>query len=295
MMILNLKGIKTITVTLFLLLIFTSCGKQKDEEKILTVSIEPQKYFLEHIVGDKYKVNSFIAAGVNPESFDPTPAQMISSGKSKAYFKVGYLGFEKVVMKSIEENAPGMQIIDCSVGIEPLECDGHGHDHAHGHEGEDPHIWSSPATAKIMIKNMYDAVIDIDSDNKDYYTTNYEKLINKIDSVDTVIKSYLDKAESKGFIIYHPALSYFSKEYGLSQYSIEHEGKSPSPSQLRHLIDVARDNNIKTVFIQAEFDQKNAETVAKEIDADIVPINLLSYDWDKEMIKIAKSIASASE
>lgn len=290
---------KDIILGLLILFALVSCGRKDNDKNILTVSIDPQKYFLESIVGDKYQVNTLIPSGANPEAYDPTPAQMISLGKSQAYFKVGYFGFENVWVKNVKENVPEMHIIDCSVGINPLECSGHDHNddhhHAHGHEGSDPHIWSSPATAKIMIKNMYDAVMNIDTENKEYYTSNYNKLVNEIDSVDTVIRMYLEKSENRSFIIYHPALSYFSEEYGLLQYSIEKDGKSPSPSQLKQLIDLAKAENVKTVFIQAEFDQRNAETIAKEIGANIVSINLLSYNWGDEMIKIAKSISSISE
>jgi len=283
-------------VLLMAVAILTGCTSKPVNQKVLTVSIDPQKYFLEAIVGDKYTINTLIPSGANPELYDPTPAQMIALGKSSIYFKIGHLGFENVWIKNVQENTPQMQIVDCSAGIEPKECDGHDHEHMHnGHEGEDPHIWSSTKTAAIVAKNMYDAVVAADIENKDYYTDNYAKLINKIDSVDTVIRGYLNKADSRGFIIFHPALSYFASEYGLNQYSIEHEGKSPSPTQLKALIDLAREQNIRIVFIQAEYDQKNAEIIANEIGAKIVSINLLSYNWDNEMIKIAKSLASGNE
>lgn len=273
--------------------------KNTTDKNILTVSIDPQKFFLEALVGDKYTVNTLIPAGANPESYDPTPSQMIALGKSDIYFKVGYLSFENVWVKNVQENTPQMQIVDCSQGIEALGCSGHGHshdDHNHaGHEGEDPHIWSSPRTAKIMVGNMYNALVAADAENKDYYTTNYTKLVNKIDSVDSVIRTCLDKADGRGFIIYHPALSYFALEYDLNQLSIEHEGKSPSPAQLRQLIDLAKEQNIKVVFIQAEYDQKNAEIIAREIGAKVVSINLLSYNWEHEMIKIVKSLITEGE
>lgn len=292
--------INKIFLSLVLTVLLAGCTTNTSNQKMLTVSIDPQKFFLEAIVGDKYTVNSLIPAGANPESYDPTPSQMISLGKSSIYFKVGYLSFENVWVKNVQENTPQMQIVDCSVGIEALECSGHGHDdhhhHSHGgHEGEDPHIWSSPSTAKIMVNNMYNAIIAADTDNKDYYAGNYTQLINKIDSVDTVIRHYLEKSDKRSFIIYHPALSYLALEYGLNQYSIEQEGKSPSPAQLKQLIDLAKEQDVKVVFIQAEYDKKNAEVIAREIGAKLVSINLLSYNWADEMINIAKSLVSESE
>ncbi len=142
---------------------------------------------------------------------------------------------------------------------------------------------------------MYRAILELDAENEADYTANYNKLVVDINKTDSIIRSYLDKAPSKAFIIYHPALSYFAKEYGLTQHSIEHEGKNPSPSQLKALIDTAKTENVKVVFIQREFDIKNAETIAEAIQGKTVPLNLLSYYWDEEMIKVAKALAQKYE
>ncbi len=274
-------------------ILIIGCKQTSKKDNVLSVSIEPQRYFLEQLVGDKFSVNTLIPPGSNPETSDPSPSQMVALSKSIAYFKVGHLGFENKWVDSSQKNVSDIALVDCSEGIEPVEdhvCEHH-HEHSHGHEGGDPHIWSSPQTAKKMVDNMYRALIKIDSANTAYYAANYKKLESKIDSVENVIKQTLENSENKSFIIYHPALTYFANEYGLTQHSIENEGKSPSPSQLRSLIDKAKNENIRVVFIQAEFDTKNAEIIANEISAKIVPINLLSYDWEGEMIKVANTIA----
>ena len=77
--------------------------------------------------------------------------------------------------------------------------------------------------------------------------------------------------------------------------SIEHEGKNPAPAQLKNLIDQAKEKKVSVVFIQQEFDIKNAEIVAEQIGAKTLSINLLAYDWHDEMVKIAKAIAKQNE
>jgi len=282
-----------------ILLVISSCNAPRlDKEETLFVSIEPQKFFLQSIVGDRFEVISIIPEGSNPETFDPAPSQMVALGKSKMYFKVGRLGFENVWLENLKKNNPGLIIVDCSKGIDILEHDCHEHEHehgGHGHADGDPHIWSSPATASLIAKNMYEAIIGIDKENEEYYKKNYTKLLSGINHTDSVIRHYLDKAQSRSFVIYHPALSFFSREYGLEQLPMEYDGKNPSPSQLKSLVDLAKDKEVKVVFIQKEFDKKNAETIAKELDAEVVPINLLSYYWSEEMIKVAKSLAGEYE
>lgn len=284
-------------IIIYILLGFTlfSCKPSRaDKSKILTVTIDPQKYFLSTIVGDHFKVECIVPSGSNPESADFTPSQMMSLNKSLAYFKIGYMGIENALIDKVSQSNSNLKVVNCSDGIEVLgehNCEGDHHDHDHGHAGGDPHTWSSIKSAKIIAENMYKALLELDNANASDYTANYNRLLTEINQTDSIVKSYLDKAPSKSFIIYHPALSYFAQEYGLTQYSIEYEGKNPSPSQLKELIDKAKAEGIKVVFIQREFDVKNAETVAQAIGAKTVSLNLLSYDWSLEMINIAKALA----
>lgn len=268
------------------ILFFPACnGTASKDDKMLSVSIEPQRYFLQSIVGDKFTVNTAIPSGANPESYDPSPSQMVNIGKSSIYFKIGNMGFENTWLSNIHTNNPDMTIIDCSVGIP------HIHDGAH-HGDCDPHTWSTPKTASIISKNTYNAIIESDPNNRDYYLNRFIELEKTIQRTDSTVRAYLNEAPTRSFIIYHPALSYFADQYNLKQYSIEVDGKSPSPQQLSQLIRQAKQDSVKVVFLQEEFDTKNAETIAEEIGAKIVRINLLSYDWNEEMIKIAKAIAN---
>ncbi len=280
-----MKNVLCLLLTTITLLIFMGCKQPKhiSDKNVLSVSIEPQKYLLESIVGDKFEVNTAIPSGSNPESYDPSPSQMVNIGKSKMYFKVGEMGFENTWLHNISVNNKEMKIIDCSAGISYIS-DG-------GHHGADPHIWSSPKTTSIVAKNMYNAVVEYDSKNRDYYLDHYKNLERTIQKTDSIIRSYLEESSSKAFIIYHPALSYFANEYALTQYSIEVDGKSPSPKQLGELIEKAKKDSVKVVFLQEEYDERNAEVIAKELNADIVRINPLSYHWSEELIKIAKAIA----
>ncbi len=292
--------IRTIASIILASILYSSCNTPKpDNEKTLSVTIDPQKYFLETIVGNHYKVNGIVPAGGNPESTDFTPMQMVNLDRSIAYFKIGYLGIENILIDKVTASNKDLKVINCSEGITIVgehhhdEHDGHDHSHDYysGHSGGDPHTWSSVASARIIAANMYKAMLDIDKANEADYTLNYSKLQKEFNETDSIVKSYLEQAPSKSFIIYHPALSYFAEEYGLTQYSIEYEGKNPSPSQLKTLIDKAKEEGIKVVFIQREFDSKNAETVAEAIGGKAIPINLMSYDWKEEMIKIAKAMA----
>ena len=275
-------------LTLFIL---SACGNttQKSEKPILTVTLEPLRYFTEAIAGDNYEVVSMVPKGSSPESYDPTPQQLVNLSKSQAYFRIGYIGFEQAWMKKLEANCPNMKVFDTSKGIDLIRDKGHWHgDHFH-EGGVEPHVWNSTQNALIIADNIYQALCELDSTHQEDYQKRLDVLKQTIQQTDANVRTLLENADST-FLIYHPALSYFARDYGLKQVSIEEGGKEPSPAQLKALIETCRNENVHTIFVQQEFDQRNAQLIANELGVNIVSINPLSYDWVKEMIRIAEAL-----
>jgi len=92
-----------------------SQASNDDETKpVITVTLEPQRYFTEAIAGDKFKVVSMVPKGSSPETYDPIPQQLVSLGDSKAYFRIGYIGFEQTWMDRLMNNTPHIQVFDTS-------------------------------------------------------------------------------------------------------------------------------------------------------------------------------------
>ena len=275
-------------LTLFIL---SGCGNttQKSEKPILTVTLEPLRYFTEAIAGNNYEVVSMVPKGSSPESYDPTPQQLVNLSKSQAYFRIGYIGFEQAWMKKLEANCPNMKVFDTSKGIDLIRDKGHWHgDHFH-EGGVEPHVWNSTQNALIIADNIYQALCELDSTHQEDYQKRLDVLKQTIRQTDANVRTLVENADST-FLIYHPALSYFARDYGLKQVSIEEGGKEPSPAQLKALIETCRNENVHTIFVQQEFDQRNAQLIAHELGVNIVSINPLSYDWVKEMIRIAEAL-----
>ena len=275
-------------LTLFIL---SACGNttQKSEKSILTVTLEPLRYFTEAIAGDNYEIVSMVPKGSSPESYDPTPQQLVNLSKSQAYFRIGYIGFEQTWMKKLEANCPDMKVYDTSKGIDLIRDKGHWHgDHFH-EGGVEPHVWNSTQNALIIADNIYQALCELDSTHQEDYQKRLDVLKQTIRQTDANVRTLVENADST-FLIYHPALSYFARDYGLKQVSIEEGGKEPSPAQLKALIETCRNENVHTIFVQQEFDQRNAQLIANELGVNIVSINPLSYDWVKEMIRIAEAL-----
>ena len=287
-----MRQIVIFTIAIFSVLL-SACGNhagKENEEAIISVTLEPLRYFTEAIAGDKFKVVSMVPKGSSPETYDPTPQQLVALGKSKAYLRIGYIGFEQTWMDKLVSNAPGMQIFDTSEGVDLIhegECKHDDHHHAGGVE---PHIWNSTRNAMIITDNIYQALCQLDSVNQKYYAHRLDSLQGIIKQTDLQIKELLAGDADRSFMIYHPALSYFARDYGLHQISIEEGGKEPSPAHLKELIDLCRNEDVHVIFVQPEFDKRNAEMIAKQTDTRIMPVNPLSYDWVEEMMVVARAL-----
>ena len=291
----SLKRLLCLCCACVALVCATSCTWTAPKEKpIVTVTILPQKYFAEQIAGDRFDINCIVPAGSNPEAYDPSPSRLVHMGKSVAYFRIGQIGFEVAWMDKLVQNNPSMQVYDNSKGVRMLMGV-----HTHEHDGKlhntldvDPHIWSSPKKAYIIARNMYDAFVELDPDGSDYYRANYEKLLDRIGEVDSIVTEVLGRVPGRTFAIYHPTLSYLAEDYGVVQLCLENAGKESSALHPKQMIAEARESNVKTVFVQREFNAKQVETFAAETGARVTIINPLNYDWDKEIIRIAYAIAA---
>ena len=254
-------------------------GKASRTEKpavTVTVTISPYKYFVDQIAKGKVDVNVMVSNGNNPETYEPYAQQMMELSNSALYLKVGSIGFEQTWMKKLQDNAPDMKVIDTSVGIKPAQTPG---------GNIDPHVWMSCKNARIIASNMLKALCELEPKHKTFFEKNYKSLLSIIDKRDSTIKeSFKENPDLvRKFVIYHPILTYFARDYQLEQLAIEEEGREPSAAQLKSLIKRARKEKIKYCLIQAEFANRNTNTFINESHTKPMNINPLQGEWNWAM------------
>jgi zinc transport system substrate-binding protein len=203
---------------LFAMVFLVSCFPSGIQERRITVTIEPQRFFAEQLAGGLFEISTMVPPGLSPESYDPTPQQMMQLAHSRAYFAIGQIGFENVWLDRLKENNPQVAFYNNSEGLDWIDNHNHVTYAWHSH-AVDPHTWSSPREVRIIVENMCQALIEIDSVNAGIYQANLEKLLVEINAIDSVLSQ--SALFGKSFIIYHPALTYLARDYGLKQYSIE--------------------------------------------------------------------------
>jgi len=300
-----------------LLLGIAACGSgvaeeqssQQEEEKLdVTVSILPQKYFVEKVGGDRVRVNVMVEKGMDPHTYEPKPQQLRALSEAEIYASIG-IEFEDAWMERIQSANPEMPVIDSTAGIERIEMVAHHHhhgeehahhhegekEHAHDHEGEhgnlDPHVWLSPRLVKVQAENIYNALVKIDPENQEKYKGNLDKFLAEIDALDSQISQNLTGLSERKFIVFHPSWGYFARDYNLEQEPIEVQGQEPSAAELSELISEAKADGIKVIFAQPQFSTKSAKAIAQEIQGEVLLADPLAPNWSANLLSVSETFA----
>ncbi len=279
-------------IYLLVLVLFACQAKKKENANMVSVSILPQKYLVDQISGGLVRVNVLVMPGSSPHNYEVLPSQMKALAQSKIWLQIGLLTFEdawKVKMAEINKN---LVIANTSEGILPIagrEHEGSSREHA---EAFDPHVWLAPAEVKIMAGNILKNLTLAFPENAPVFTANYSRFILKIDSLSEQIAQELKPLKTREILIFHPALAYYARQYGLEQIPLELDGKEPSPKYMKEIVDLAHAKNIHVVFIQKEFDPAFARQLSIEIGGEVVIIDPLDVKWEKQMLDITHKIAA---
>ena len=217
---------------------------------------------------------------------------MVAVSDSRLYFSVGTLGFERERLDKLTANAPRLVTVNVSDSIPLMEGCDDGHEEEHG--GIDLHTWTSVSSGRQITRNVCEALCKADTAHTAFFIERRDSLLRHIDSLEVSIRALLDQKHERTFVIYHPALGYFARDFGLHQLAVEHNGKEPSAEHLQQLIHQARAAGVKVVFVQEEHAGRAARRLAEAIGARVVSIAPLSAEWDKQLLHIARALAQPS-
>ncbi|MCX4693447.1 metal ABC transporter substrate-binding protein [Streptomyces sp. NBC_01408] len=253
-----------------------------DGKLAVTASFYPMQFLAEQIGKDHVKVDTLTEPGVEPHDLEITPKQTAQLGEADVilYLKSLQPAVDKAVTQSGAKN-----IVDAAT-LTTLESHGAaGHDHGHegeaGHseeehakeehakEGEaatDPHIWLDPAKYAEVAQGVGKALEKADPDHAADYKKNTEELVAKLNGLDTEFKDGLKNTATKTFITTHAAFGYLAERYGLDQEGISgvDPESEPSPARMKELQEVARKDNVSTVFFETLASDKTAKTLAAD-------------------------------
>jgi zinc transport system substrate-binding protein len=280
----------SLLVLLLLVPILCGCISQKDgsEQVRVVTTIIPLGEFAKAVGGDRVAVSVLVPPGADPHTFELSPSQIREVANADAYMENG-VGLESWMGNILKVNSH-MLVVDTSRGVSLIGGEAAS---AGSTRTMDAHIWLSPRNAMSQVQNICDGLISLDPAGKDYYINNRDSYITKLKELDAYLNKTFAGTEKKKFVVLHPAWVYFARDYGLEQISIEAEEKEPGPRYLAEVVDVARANNITTVFVEPQYNPKMAEVIAKEIGGKVVSIDDLSPDYIDNLKSVGEKIAES--
>ena len=267
-------------------LCLTGCGTDEKvaaetEKPIIAVTIVPEKTFVEAVCGDLIEVVTMVPPGNSPGNYEPTPQEMEQMEKASLYFSIGVPTEKANILPNIG-TAKVIELQDKVAEVYPERVFPSGE--------RDPHIWLSPKRVKVMIETIAQEMSALDPENKQTYNKNAKAYLEQLDELDQEITRSLQGAESRKFIVYHPAFGYLADDYGLQMYALEEEGKEATIQHLQDMIDLAKKENTKVIFYQEEIDSSQSEAFAEEIGGRTVQLAPLAADYIGNLKKMAQTM-----
>ena len=262
-------------------------GSVSDKLQIVT-TLFPQYDFARVIGGDKVDVTLLLPAGMESHSYEPTPADIIKINKADLFIYTGESmeQWAHSIIESVDSNE--VYVLDVSKNVPLLAPnstvednhthEGEEHDHDvdtdhdyedgnHNHDAEveaghnhsegdghnhtyDPHIWTSPKNAMIMVNNILEALCEVDPENADYYKDNANTYLAELEELDHELEDVV--ANAKRDTIYHGgrfAMQYLTNQYGIHYVSAPFEAE-PSAALVAQMIKEIKEQNIPVIYYE---------------------------------------------
>ncbi len=222
----------------------------------------------QHVAGDRLQVQSLLPVGIDPHSYQATPADVTRIAKSTVLIVNG-LGYEQF-MQTLLENAGGQRlVIEASAGLSPRKDAGLEH-------GVDPHMWLDPNLVVTYVENIRDGLSKADPDGAQIYKSNAERYIAQMKDLDGWIVEQVNTipAERRLLVTNHEALGYFADRYGFTVIGTVIPGMStdaaPSAKDVVGLIEQVKSLGAPAIFLGEVENPALAQQIADETGVKVV-------------------------
>lgn len=249
-------------------------SKNATEKIGVAVSIAPEVEFVEKIGGDRVEVTLMVPPTADVHTYEPLATQLSEVSQARMYVQVGSeVEFEENYMDKLESSNPEMLVVNASKGLELLPSTEEGES-----ETADPHVWTSPRNAKVMVENIYQGLVEVDPEGKEYYQKNRDQYLAELDELDRNATQLLEN-KTRPIIILHPAFAYYARDYNLTMMGVMESDEEPSPQRIAMMVDLAREHNITVVYGEPQYDPRFMDTIASQIGGRVLLVSDLSENY----------------
>ena len=281
---------RSLLLTLALLCLTTACKQEAPKPAAasgplrICVSIPPLIGVVKAIAGEDVEVSSLMSAQDDPHTFSPTPQNIANLRNAQLFLTIG-VDYEKAVCDKVGPMFPNLKVVNVSAAVERLTMGEHHHDDGEeaqheDHDGpvSDPHVWLSLPNLIHIADQVRTALSEAGPAQAEQFAARYAEYRSQLEAKNAAFTKRLASLKSRSFCVYHPVFGYFARDYGLTQAVVEVDGKEPSPQQLRTLLDEAKEENFTVVFVQPQFNDRAAQTIADVLGGRVVRVNPMAED-----------------
>ena len=296
---------KQVTVILFLItaLFLSGCNNSQSNKTTSTsddtiniyTTVYPLQYFAQEIGGKYVNAETVYPPGTDEHTFEPSQKDIIKMTEAELFFYIGY-NLEGFVTKAqpilVDEGVKTIAIGE-SIDLNQAKVDEHKEDtheedahteeehtadDGHNHGDVDPHLWLDPIYASQMAVAIKDELVKQMPSQSDYFETRYNKLNEKLKSLDTKLADTIQNSKTNEIIVSHAAYGYWEKRYGLKQISVTGLTTSNEPSQkdLENIVKTAKEHDLHYVIFEQNVSSKLTEIIQNEIGAKALTLHNLS-------------------
>jgi zinc transport system substrate-binding protein len=272
------KRIVILLIVLLPALLFAGGKKERVSEKpVVVVSILPHAFFVEELGGSDVDVLTLVGEGQSPHSYEPSPSQMARLSKARVWILSG-TEFELALKPKIQSMYPDLVLIDGTDGMVFRQLE-EGHHHDHDSLNIDRHTWLGHDQVKVFLGHALAALTDLLPENGKVFEDRHGVLVDRIDELFAELKGDLAPLSGQPVFVYHPAFGYLLDDLNLIQVAVETGGKEPTAKDLASLVELAKREHPKAIFVQKQFPVASAQSVADAVGSAVVPLDPLAYDW----------------
>lgn len=271
----------TVVCLAAVLLMIPGCGLSETSSddpsgKITIVTtIYPPTDFARKVGGEYVSVKQLLKPGAESHTYEPTPKDILAIKNCDLFIYVGGESdawIDDIVSSIDNKNVRTLKMIDAVTVLSEEVVEGmEEEEREEEHEELDEHVWTSVRNAELITERIYDELILIDPDHKDYFRRNTDLYTEKLSELDKEFHETIANSERREIIVADRfPFRYMAYEYGLTYYAAFpgcSTDSEPSAKTLGFLINKVKDDEIPVVFHIEFSNEKIADSVVESSGA----------------------------
>ena len=267
-----------LVLSIFVGLLFVSNDKQEEKPYIAVTNFALYE-ICSQIVKGKVEVKNLIPFGAEVHSYMPSVKTMTLISKAKL-FVINGLSMEPWIKKEYSNEMDMSKFVHLKGA-----CDEHAHEgHAHAKEDFDPHYWLDLVNMQKMTEALTKKLSELFPSNAQLFSTNAKVYIEKLKALDLQYKKSLKVCTQREIVVNHNAFAYLGSRYDFHTHAVTglSSDEQVSAKKMKEIVDLVKDENIKTIFFESFVSDKVALTIAKETGAEVSSLQPLANVTEEE-------------